>query len=86
MGILNLRIIRGIRQDDPEAYEILQYIFSSWNNRDFSSYPTYFIFLINSAAYSCNSHLKVSPRPKGCLQWNVQLLRNRPKQMLEKQP
>lgn len=40
MGILNLWIIWGIRQDDPEAYEILQYIFSLWNNRDCSSYPT----------------------------------------------
>lgn len=39
-GILNLWIIWGFRQDDPEAHEILQCIFSSWNNRDFSSHPT----------------------------------------------
>lgn len=81
MGILNLWIIWGIRQDDPEAYKILQYIFSLWNNRDCSSYPVYCISLINSAP--ANSLFKISPRPMSCLQGNMQLLTNRTKQILE---
>lgn len=70
-GILNLWIIWGIRRDDPEAYEILQCIFSSWNNRgDFSSRPTLTYFCDRLSVvflYSCSFLLQGFPQNEGLL-------------------